>query len=153
MHDLDCCLSRYNDPAFRIAVEATFSLMESPVSDVINYQKLQTACCQVLDVLTDGTYLPLIEAIPPTSLENMFKVVSETLKNPDSPIAGTCASIIDHLATFVYTERRKARQLKHFLVDFLDSRPDILPFILLQLLQSVLLEDSSIQWSLSRPLL
>ncbi|KAI9034352.1 hypothetical protein DFJ74DRAFT_15129 [Hyaloraphidium curvatum] len=143
----------YDDPALRTAIDAVFRLMKIPISDILNYQKLQTACCQVLDAMTDPSFLHLVDSIPDTIPTHLFHIVSEVLKNPDSANAATCASIVDHIATFVYAERTKSRGSDHFLLRFLESHGDILPFTLLQLLQAVLLEDSSIQWSLSRPLL
>lgn len=64
-----------------------------------------------------------------------------------------CASAVDNICTYFVTQGEKEVPRDTPIMQQSKQCPQVLPYLMVSVLNTVLFEDSSVQWSLSRPLL
>ena len=71
----------------------------------------------------------------------------------DEGVQAMCASAVNNICTYVIGETEKEQPRESSFLRQSKENTHVLPYLLVSLLHTVLFEDSSVQWSLSRPLL
>ncbi|KAI9224421.1 armadillo-type protein [Blastocladiella britannica] len=171
----------YGDDSLESALAAISAMvMRIPVEHVMQYPKLAQAFFELCETLTQPSNLQLVQSLSPSFFAYMGQVIISALQPP--PTMATPANTIDNIVTFLCTEEirrassssvsarmaprspggplspitpggaRSARPV-HCVTAAFAQYPDLLTVWMSQLLNTLFFDDSTIQWSLSRPLL
>ena len=81
------------------------------------------------------------------------KMDSTDEQETDEGVQAMCASAVDNICTYFVTQSEKQTPKETPIMQQNTDAPQVLPYLMVSLLNTVLFEDSSVQWSLSRPLL
>ncbi|GKV39690.1 hypothetical protein SLEP1_g47423 [Rubroshorea leprosula] len=139
--------------ALDIALKMTLSI---PLADVLAFQKLTKAYFSFLEVLFSN-HMSFILNLDTATFTHIVGSLESALKGLDSNISSQCASAVDNLAAFYFNNitmgeaptSPAAINLARHIADC----PTLFPQILKTLVELVLFEECSNQWSLSRPIL
>ncbi|RUS20332.1 Exportin-7-B [Endogone sp. FLAS-F59071] len=149
----------YGDKALDHALEIFFQMMLSiPLDDMMvrmfsmAFPKLTRTFFSALDVFTNE-HMMVMPSMNAEVFLYLMRALAEGIKSVDINICSQACSCIDHLCTFVVQQSEKERPSPHWLLSFLNNSPGVLPLLFSTVFNTVLFEDRSIQWSLSRPLL
>jgi len=83
----------------------------------------------------------------------MMSALSEGMQSVDVSTSTQCCSALDHFATYYFNNRHKELPAILAMNAHLAAQPELFPRMLQILLNMILFEDCSNQWSVSRPLL
>ncbi|KAI8143944.1 hypothetical protein BJV82DRAFT_683294 [Fennellomyces sp. T-0311] len=169
----------YQDKAIDEAFHMMFQLMLSiPLDDLMGFPKLARAFVTLLDDFTQEqlTALPTLE---PSTFLYLMQACELAVESTESFILSHACAAINNICTFVAqetekneirksinadegsptpsSERRRSSSSKqapatHWLMSYLTQFPNILPSLLVTILNLVLFDDTQDQWALSRPL-
>ncbi|KAI7855239.1 armadillo-type protein [Circinella umbellata] len=171
----------YQDKAIDEAFHMMFQLMLSiPLDDLMGFPKLARAFITLLDDFAQEqlTALPTLE---PNTFLYLMQACELAVESTDSFILSHACATINNICTFVAQEtekneihkslngsnnedstsndqqRRRSSSSKqapatHWLMTYLTQFPNILPSLLVTILNLVLFDDTQDQWTLSRPL-
>ncbi|GLT74542.1 hypothetical protein SLA2020_463300 [Shorea laevis] len=139
--------------ALDIALKMTLSI---PLADVLAFRKLTKAYFSFLEVLFSN-HMNFILNLDSATFTHIVGSLEPGLKGLDSNISSQCASAVDNLAAFYFNNitmgeaptSPAAINLARHIADC----PTLFPQILKTLVELVLFEECSNQWSLSRPIL
>ncbi|KNE54915.1 hypothetical protein AMAG_00859 [Allomyces macrogynus ATCC 38327] len=149
----------YGDDALEAAMDAVSALIVSvPLPHMLAYPKLCLAFFETLDTMTQPANLALLTTIDVRFFAYMTQALAEAIKSAAPGVAASATNAVDNLATFLYTEqtkppRKALGKAPHCIVQAFTRYPEILASWMSLLLNTVLFEETTIQWSLSRPLL
>ncbi|KXS17551.1 hypothetical protein M427DRAFT_54487 [Gonapodya prolifera JEL478] len=150
----------YNDSALEIAVDVIINMMlEVPLEDILAFPKLTTAFFSFLDNFTTELIFSL-KSLPDGAFLYIMRACIEGLRSLQANTSSEAALTLDHIVTFLFTSTTSGHMPRiakppeqHFIVRSAKEYSDVLPLIMAQTLQLLILDDTSNQWSLSRPLL
>ncbi|KAL7747065.1 hypothetical protein RI367_007561 [Sorochytrium milnesiophthora] len=145
----------YGDPALALSYQAAFRMMQAiPEQDLLAYPKLAAALLSLISVITAEQQLPLLSDIDSDVFLRVCRLLGESVKSSNKELVSTAVSTVDNLATFVCKQTmEQTKQSNHVIVQAFVQYPDIFSYWLSSILGIVLLEDSPVQWSLTRPIL
>ncbi|GLT93407.1 hypothetical protein SLE2022_112010 [Rubroshorea leprosula] len=147
----------YGDRALSDALDIALKMtLSSPLADVLAFRKLTKAYFSFLDVLFSN-HMSFILNLDTATFTHIVGSLESGLKGLDSSISSQCASAVDNLAAFYFNNitmgeaptSPAAINLARHIADC----PTLFPQILKTLVELVLFEECSNQWSLSRPIL
>lgn len=167
----------YQDKAINEALDMVIKLMlDVPMDDLLSYPKLALSFFHLLDELT-REQLMTMPNIPPEAFLYIMQACEQGVESMDSLIRAHACSAIYNICSYVVKETEKAEreaqsasndplsrrrssvasssnQLpgNHWLMNYLRQFNQSLPSLLSTVFNLVLFDDSSDQWSLSRPL-
>ena len=152
----------YSDPALTDALSMGLMMAQSiALSDILAYRKVSKAYCGFVEIILQN-HTRVVAMQGDATFRFILESLDAGIKSLDVTISSHCASAIDNLVSHYLVS------LQTDAVDINDSatppeiveikrllaeNPQALPAILGTLLEYVLLEDVTNQWSLSRPLL
>jgi exportin-7 len=148
--------SLYNDPALVNALDVCLRMVFTiSTHDILAYRKVSKSYYAFIDALCHN-FVPEIARRDDAILVSIMTTLDSGLKSFDVAISSQCASSIDNLAGYYFKHKAdgvKPNETGAQLSAHLAKHPDLLPRLLRTLLETVLFEECSNQWSLSRPLL
>ena len=148
--------SLYNDPALVNALDVCLRMVFTiSTQDILAYRKVSKAYYAFIDALCHN-FVPEIARRDDSILVSIMTTLDSGLKSFDVAISSQCASSIDNLAGYYFKHKAdgiKPNETGAQLSAHLAKHQDLLPRLLRTLLDAVLFEECSNQWSLSRPLL
>ena len=83
----------------------------------------------------------------------LMRACGEAAKSLDPAVIAQACSILDHICSFIFRQTILSKIPPHWLVRKISEYPTVLSSILNKILDVALLEDTPVQFSLSRPLL
>ena len=148
--------SLYNDPALVNALDICLRMVFTiSTHDILAYRKVAKSYYAFIDALCHN-FVPEIARRDDGILVSIMTTLDSGLKSFDVAISSQCASSIDNLAGYYFkhkTDGVRPNETGAQLSAHLAKHQDLLPQLLRTLLETVLFEECSNQWSLSRPLL
>ncbi|KAJ3343144.1 Exportin 7 [Gonapodya sp. JEL0774] len=149
----------YQDRALDTAVDVVCRMMlDVPLDDILAFPKLTNAFFAFLDTFTTELIFSL-KSLPDGTFLYMMRACIDGLRSLQANTSSEAALTLDHVVTFLFTSTNvpPARRVKpmepHLIVRCAEQYSEILPLIMAQILQLLVLDETSNQWSLSRPLL
>lgn len=144
----------YNDNALQNALDVSLQLCLSiPLDDVLSFVKLSKAYFSFLEILFRH-HLDVLSGLESAVFLDLIKKNNEGIQSGDSNVVSTCASTIDHIATFLFLNQNRTnkptvqRVQAHILSD-----PTILSSLLSTCFTSLLFSTNQSFWPLTRPIL
>ena len=148
--------SLYNDPALVNALDVCLRMVFTiSAHDILAYRKVSKSYYAFIDALCHN-FVPEIARRDDSILVSIMTTLDSGLKSFDVATSSQCASSIDNLAGYYFKHKAdgiKPNETGVQLSNHLAKHQDLLPRLLRTLLDAVLFEECSNQWSLSRPLL
>ena len=128
--------------------------MSVPLSDVMSFPKLTQATFLLFQVFASEQIQSLSD-IDPQVFSFMMESCIEGLKSSDGSISAQVAISIDYIFTFIVNQKLVHIPLKreHYLIGRCAENPNIITFIMRQLLELVLFDDHQSMWTFTRALL
>eukprot|EP01135_Chromosphaera_perkinsii_P004888 Nk52_evm8s303 gene=Nk52_evmTU8s303 len=146
----------YGDDTLEKAVQIYLKMIFTiPTNDILAYPKLATHYFSSLEVFTQD-HMNFIANLDPPVFACIVSSLAVGIKSIDSAISTQCCMIVDHLVSFEFKHLQKQSKMVQNTVGIshlIAQYPDALPQMLSHLLNAIMFEDCSNQWSLSRPLL
>ncbi|CAM8961063.1 unnamed protein product [Rhodiola kirilowii] len=136
-----------------IALKMTLSI---PLNDILTYMKLSRAYFAFLEVLFNS-HIVFVLNLDTSTFMHIVGSLERGLKGLDANISSQCASAVDNLAAYYFNNitigEKPASTAVVNLARHIADCPRLFPEILKTLFELILFEDSTNQWSLSRPML
>jgi len=143
----------YNDPALENALETALEIVLSiPIDDLISYTKLSKACFEFLEILF-RSHLSVVLKKDSKMFEGIMAVVHEGLQSQDSSISAQCATTIDHLSTFYFTNAGKQKEDVQRLSEHLAQNPNLFFGLTTTLFNLLLFGAAGNHWAIMKPML
>ncbi|KAJ2798242.1 hypothetical protein H4R21_004010, partial [Coemansia helicoidea] len=140
----------YGDVALERAYQIVLELLcQLSVDDVIAYPKLGKAAMAMLDVLLAKTNISLVPLTEP-AYEQVMRLCVEAFDHAETAVSSSACSVIDGVLTAAIDGAEAGRAAE--LVGLVRRRSDVTQYLLQTILNIVLFEDRSNDWSFSRPL-
>ncbi|KAJ1944004.1 hypothetical protein FBU59_002727 [Linderina macrospora] len=136
------------DKALKITVEM---LKQFPISDVIAYPKLGKATLTMLETLLARTNLELVD-LDNTAYEQIMRICVEAFDHAEVAVSSSACTVINSVVTNAIEGVEDGIARAEDLAELVHGRVDINQYLLKALLNIVLFEDRSNDWSFSRPL-
>eukprot|EP00186_Timspurckia_oligopyrenoides_P005112 CAMPEP_0182444570 /NCGR_PEP_ID=MMETSP1172-20130603/2985_1 /TAXON_ID=708627 /ORGANISM="Timspurckia oligopyrenoides, Strain CCMP3278" /LENGTH=1058 /DNA_ID=CAMNT_0024640159 /DNA_START=44 /DNA_END=3217 /DNA_ORIENTATION=+ len=138
--------SLYGDSAFSDALEVSFRLaLAIPVSELLAYQKLSKSYFGMLEILCSN-HTANVVALEHPVFEHIVNTLMEGLMSSEVWMSTQCASALDHLAEYRFTNVKKDTAGGKTFQLHVDQSPDLFPRSLELLLNMVLNEECANQW-------
>ena len=144
----------YNDTALQNALDVSLQLTLSiPLDDVLSFVKLGKAYFGFLEILFRH-HLDVLSGLESPVFLDLIKKNNEGIQSGDSNVVSTCASTIDHIATFLFLNQNRTnkatvqRVQAHILSD-----PTIMHTLLSNCFSALLFSKNQSFWPLTRPIL
>ncbi|KAI8320230.1 hypothetical protein GQ54DRAFT_312861 [Martensiomyces pterosporus] len=151
----------YGDVALENAYSVALELLKQfPVNDVIAYPKLGKATLSMLEVLLAKSNIDLVQ-LDATAYEQVMRLCVEAFDHAEVAVSSAACGVIDGVFTAAIegaagTPNGASQGSPHSaissLVKMVHGRADINQYLLKAMLNIVLFEDRSNDWSFSRPL-
>ncbi|GMI06261.1 hypothetical protein TrVE_jg13515 [Triparma verrucosa] len=144
----------YNDPALDRALEVALQMILSiSLDDVMAYPKLSKSYFSFLEILF-RSHIQVVLALTTPTLMSLLNAVHEGLQSSDAPLSSICATSVDHLSTYYYTNQNKENkpevaQLKQHLA----AEPNLFAGLTATLFNLLLFGSASNHWAVMRPML
>jgi exportin-7 len=146
----------YGDKALIEAINTYYKLMLSvPLTDMINIPKLSKAHFSLLETFSNDQMMDS-DNFNSEAFLYIIKSCAEGIKLFNNSISTEACAVINQICTTVFKENEKSinsNSKPHIIVEFLKQYPQILAYLLHNLLDVVIFEDCPNNWSYSRPLL
>eukprot|EP01100_Stratorugosa_tubuloviscum_P000716 TRINITY_DN1158_c3_g1_i1.p1 TRINITY_DN1158_c3_g1~~TRINITY_DN1158_c3_g1_i1.p1 ORF type:complete len:1079 (-),score=426.68 TRINITY_DN1158_c3_g1_i1:10-3246(-) len=145
----------YGDPSYPDAINTCLKLAISlPFVDILSYKKVSQAWFAFIDALCN-VQPEIIAKLDPSLFDKIILTVKEGLQSIDSSIVLECCSLVDHIAEFFFhkTTKSKDPNLARMYCEQLRNVSRTFSSLLIVLMDMLLTENCSYQWSVSRPLL
>lgn len=144
----------YGDQALQVCLQTVYDLfVRFQTTTVLSYPKLRTAFFDLVDMLTATLINEIAETMPIEVYKVITQALSQGVRSFDDAVQAQCASAIDNICTYLINKRQRREPQETSLMKFATELPQAMPYLMVSLLHTVLFEESSVQWSLSRPLL
>ncbi|KAJ1518220.1 hypothetical protein HMI54_001909 [Coelomomyces lativittatus] len=146
----------YGDESLNNAMKMiTSMILNIPQEHILAYPKLSQGYFELMEVMTQASQLQLWFDIPLNFFAYLCQSIGESSKLMNSAVP---FNTIDHLATFVFTEREKIQKSitssrTSCVVMAFQQLSNIIPYWMALLLNASIFEECAIHWSITRPLL
>ncbi|GAQ78625.1 Nuclear transport receptor RanBP16 [Klebsormidium nitens] len=147
----------YGDRALADALDIGLKMALSvPLPDILAFRKFGRAYYSLLEVLCHN-HTAVIVNLDTATFAHIMQSLEAGLKCLDVSISSQCASSVDNLAAFYFSNitvgEAPSTPAAVNLARHIAASPSLFPEILKTLFEIVLFEDCGNQWSLSRPML
>lgn len=144
----------YNDTALQNALDVSLQLCLSiPLDDVLSFVKLSKAYFSYLEILFRH-HLDVLSGLESSVFLELIKKNNEGIQSGDANVVSTCASTIDHVATFLFlNQNRSNKPTVQRVQAHIMSDPSILQALLSTCFTSLLFSSNQGFWPLTRPIL
>ena len=145
--------SLYDDPALQDVLEVTLQMcLRIPMADVLHYVKLSKAFYSFLEVLFKS-HLDALSLLGSDIFIQLIKMNLEGLQSSDLAVSANSATTIDHIATYMFLNRRKQKPTVLQIQQHLATEPELLNQLMNALFNSLLFASNSNNWAVTRPIL
>lgn len=145
--------SLYEDPALQNALDVSLQLcLQIPLADVLTYPKLSKAYFAFLDVLFRN-HLDVLSGLDSSVFLQLVKTNHEGLQSNDLTVSALCASVVDHLATYMFLNQTKDKPTVRAIQAHVASEPDVLNQLMNTLMNTLLYTSHANHWAVTRPIL
>jgi exportin-7 len=148
-------MSHYNDTTLDQALDITIKMALSiRIADLLSYPKVGAAYFTLLETVFQS-YGQILVALDTAPFMHLVHSLEEALRSPNlaKTAVGSATTAIGHLLSFYYQQVQKATPYAPRLNQHFSSDPELFMRLLNTMFSSLLFEDSSNQWTMSRPLL
>jgi len=143
----------YNDPALDSALETAIEIVLSvPIDDMISFTKLSKSCFEFLEILF-RSHLSIVLKKDSQTFERVMSIVHEGLQSSDSSLSAQCATTIDHLSTFYFTNSGKNKEDVIRLNEHLANNPNLFFGLTTTLFNLLLFGAAGNHWAIMKPML
>ena len=148
----------YQDPALDNALDMALKLSLSvPLDDVLAYPKLSKSYFQFLEILF-RSHISTVMALDTGTLMTLMNAIHEGLQSSDAPLSSQCATIIDHLSTFYFTNSTAVKGVTPKpeavqLMNHVQGQPNLFSSLTSTLFNLLLFGSPANHWSVMRPML
>ncbi|KAJ7976521.1 putative Exportin-7 [Quillaja saponaria] len=147
----------YGDRALLDALDITLKMILSiPSADVLPFRKLAAAYYGFLEILFNS-HMSFVLSFDKNTLMYIVGSLESGLKDLSENISSQCASAVDNLATYYFTQvatgESPTSPAAINIIQLISDCPGVFSGILKTLFEIVIFEDRGNQWSLSRPML
>lgn len=140
----------YKDPSLTDALSVVLKLATSiPLADgVLHYPKVCRAFFNLMEALTEH-HMPMLAEVDTATLVHITFALKEALRHVDQGISNLACLALDNLASY---HHRSVKDGAAGLTLHFASQPDLLPTLLLAMMNLMLFDESANQHCLSRPI-
>lgn len=144
----------YNDAALQNSLDVSLQLCLSiPLDDVLSFPKLSKAYFSYLEILFRH-HLDVLSGLESTVFLELIKKNNEGIQSGDVNVVSTCASTIDHVATFLFlNQNRSNKPTVQRVQAHIMSDTSIIQVLLSTCFTSLLFSSNQSFWPLTRPIL
>jgi exportin-7 len=144
----------YNDTALQNSLDVSLQLCLSiPLEDVLSFVKLSKAYFAYLEILFRH-HLDVLSGLDSAVFIELIKKNNEGIQSGDPNVVSTCASTIDHVASFLFlNQNRTNKPTVQRVQAHIMSDPSILSALLSTCFSALLFSSNTSFWPLTRPIL
>jgi len=149
-------MALYGDSALQLSLDACLTtLLSVPIEDTLSYPKLSTCYFSSLETLFNEHMAYMAEKDPGTFMK-LLEILFGGIQ-ADLPVSSFSSQAIDHITTYIVTNRETTDQSKAGTVSalqlHLSSNPRLLPDLTAKLFELILFGAQGSMWAVTRPVL